>query len=99
MGSGVHGFKGSGVQGCIFVHGLHLGCVITTKTSASPGLIQNLQPNWQLFGEMGLVNENFGSLMPSLSLSLNVEPPTWNRSVYKTYTKVPEFFADLYFAG
>jgi hypothetical protein len=45
----VHGFKGSGVQGCIFVHRLHIGCVFTTKASASSGLIQNLEPNWQLF--------------------------------------------------
>jgi hypothetical protein len=71
---GVHGFKGSGVQGSILVPGLYLGCVFTRKTSASSGRIQNLEPNWQLFGEMGIFNENFGSLMPSLSLTLNVEP-------------------------
>jgi len=37
---GVHGFKGSGVQGCIIVHRLHLGCVFTRKAPASAGLIQ-----------------------------------------------------------
>ncbi len=26
---GVHGFKGSGVQGCILVPGLHIGCVFS----------------------------------------------------------------------
>ena len=70
----VHGFKGSGVQGCILVPGLHLGCIFTRKASASSGLIQNLEPNWQLFGKMSIFNENFGSLIPSLSLTLNVEP-------------------------
>jgi hypothetical protein len=61
-------------RGSILVPGLHLGCVFTTKASASSGLIQNLEPNWQLFGNMSIVNEDFGSLMPSLSLTLNVEP-------------------------
>jgi len=31
-------------------------------------------PNWQLFGKMGIFNEAFGPPMPSLSLTLNVEP-------------------------
>jgi hypothetical protein len=70
----VHGFKGSGVQGCILVPGLHVGCVFTTKASASSGLIQNLEPNWQLFKGMSIFNEDFWSLIPSLSLTLNVEP-------------------------
>jgi len=70
---GVHGFKGSGVQGYILVPGLHLGCVFTRKTSISSGLIQNLKPNWQLLGKMNICNEDFGSSMPSLSLTLNVE--------------------------
>jgi len=48
---GIHGFKGSGVQGSILITGLHLGCVFTRKASASSGLIQNLQPKWQLFGK------------------------------------------------
>ncbi len=56
----------SGVQGSILVPGLHLGCVFTRKASASSGLIQNLEPNWQLFGKMSIFNEDFGSLMPSL---------------------------------
>jgi hypothetical protein len=72
-GIGVHGFKGSGVQGCIPVPGLHLGSVFTRKASASSGPIQNLEPNWQLFGKMSIFNEDFGSLMASLSLTLNVE--------------------------
>jgi len=72
--AGVHRFKGSGVQGCIFVPGLHLGGAFTTKASASSGLFQNLEPNWQLFGKLSIYNEDFGSLMPSLSLTLNVEP-------------------------
>ena len=67
-------FTGSGVQGSIFIHELHLGCLFTRKASASLGLIQNLEPNWQLFGNMSIFNEDFGSLMPSLSLTLNVEP-------------------------
>ena len=71
---GVHGFKGSGVQGSILVPGLHLGCVFTRKASISSGLIQNLKPNWQLLGKMNICNEDFGSSMPSLSLTLNVEP-------------------------
>jgi hypothetical protein len=32
--------------------------------------MQNLEPNWQLFGEMNIFNEDFGSLIPSLSLTL-----------------------------
>jgi hypothetical protein len=55
--------------------GLHLGCVFTRKESASSiALIQNMEPNWQLFVERNIFNEEFGSLMPSLSLTLNVEP-------------------------
>ena len=71
---GVHGFKGSGVQGSILVPGLHLGCIFTRKASASSGLIQNLEPNWQLLGKMSIFNDDFGSSMPSLPLTLNVEP-------------------------
>jgi len=67
---GVHGFKGSGVQGSILVPGLHLGGVFTRKASASSGLIQNLEPNWQLFGKTSILNEDFGSLMSSLPLTL-----------------------------
>jgi len=69
----------SGVQGSILVPGLHLGRVLTRKASASSGLIQNLEPSWQLFGKMSILKENFGSLMPSLSLTLNVEPWTCER--------------------
>jgi hypothetical protein len=68
------GFKGSGVQGSIRVPGLHLGCVFRRKVSASSGSIQNLEPNWQLFRKMGIYNKDFGSSMPSLSLTQNVEP-------------------------
>ena len=68
------GVQSSEVQGSILVPGMHLGWVFKTKASTSSGLIQNLEPNWQLFGEMGIFNEDFGSLMPSLSLTLNLEP-------------------------
>jgi len=40
-----------------------------TKASALSGLIQNLKSIWQLFGEIGIFNEDFGSSMPSLSLN------------------------------
>ena len=80
---GVHGFKGlpafggdlgdqgSGVQSSILVPRLHLGCIFTTKASASSGVSHNLEPNWQLLGKMSLFNEASGSSMPSLSLTLN----------------------------
>ncbi|RZB35912.1 MAG: hypothetical protein SRB2_02710 [Desulfobacteraceae bacterium Eth-SRB2] len=67
-------FKGSGVQGSILVHGLHLGCVFTRKASVLLGLIQNLKPNWQILGKMNICNEDFGSSLLFLSLTLNVEP-------------------------
>jgi hypothetical protein len=69
----VHGFKGSGVQGLILVHGTHLGSVFIRKASASSGPIQNLELNWQLLGEMRIFNEDFGCSIPFLSLTLNVE--------------------------
>jgi hypothetical protein len=68
---GVHGFKDSGVQGSILVPELHLGCIFTRKASVSSDL--NLKPNWQLLGKMNICNENFGSSMPSSSLTLNPE--------------------------
>ena len=40
------------------------------NVSFSSSLIQNLEPNGQLFGKMSIFNEDFGSLMPSLSLTL-----------------------------
>jgi len=58
---GVHGFKGSGVQGSILVPGLHLGRVFTRKASVSSVLIQDLKLNWQLLGKMSICNEDFGS--------------------------------------
>jgi hypothetical protein len=64
----------SRVQGSILVTGLHLRRVITRKASVSSGLIQNLKLNWQLLVKMNGCNEGFGSAMPSLSLTLNVEP-------------------------
>jgi hypothetical protein len=67
----VHGFKGSGVQGCILVPGLDLGCVFTRKASASPDLIQNFGVKSAIIWEMSIFNEDYG---PSLSLTLNVEP-------------------------
>ena len=65
VGVDAHGFKGSEVQGCILVPGLHLGSAFTTKASASSGLFQNLEQNWQFFGKLSIYNEDFGSLMPS----------------------------------
>ncbi len=77
--------RGSGVQLPIRVPGLHLGCIFTKKASASSGLIQNLEPKWQLFGKASIFNEDFGSSMPSLSLTLNIEPvnryPTASRHI------------------
>jgi hypothetical protein len=60
------------VQGSILVPGLHLGCIFTRKASASSDLVQKLEPNWQLFGKMSIFIEDFGSSMPSLSLTLNL---------------------------
>jgi hypothetical protein len=50
---------------------LHSGWAFARKTSDSSGLIQNLEPTWQLFGKMSIFYEGFGSSMPSLSLTLN----------------------------
>jgi len=36
--------------------------------------IVNLEPNLKLFKKMNIFSEDFGSLMPSLSLTLNLEP-------------------------
>ena len=47
-------------MGSFLVPGLHLGCLFTTKVSASSGLIQNLEPNWQLFGEMSIFSQDSG---------------------------------------
>jgi hypothetical protein len=33
-----------------------------------------LEPNWQLFRKMSIFYEDFGSLRPSLFLTLNDEP-------------------------
>ena len=66
----VHGFKGSGVQGSILVHEVHLDSVFIRKASASSRPIQNLELNWQLFGKMSIFNDDFGSSIPSLSLTL-----------------------------
>jgi len=41
--AGVHGFKGSGVQGSILIPGLHLGCVFTIKASVL-SLTLNVEP-------------------------------------------------------
>ena len=62
--------QGSGVQGCIRAPGLHLECPFTRKGSASSGLIQNLELNWQLFRGKSIFDKDLGSLMPSLSLTL-----------------------------
>ena len=62
----------------IRLSGLHLRWVFTRQASTSSDLIQNLEWNWQL-GKMSIFNEGFGSLMPCLSLTLNVEPWTCER--------------------
>ena len=62
-----------GVHGSILVHGVHLGYIFMRKASASSGLIQNLELNWQLLGKMSIFNDDFGSSSPYLSLTLNVE--------------------------
>jgi hypothetical protein len=69
----VHGFKGSEVQGSIFVPGLHLERLFIRKASFSTGLIQNLELNWKLLWKMTMFNEGFGTSIPSLPLTLNVE--------------------------
>ena len=72
----VHGFKGSGVQGSILIHGVHLDYVFMRKASASSGPIQNLELNWQLLGKMSIFNDDFGSLIPSLPSY--VTPQRWS---------------------
>jgi len=77
MGSEVQRFKvqrlkGSEVQGSILVPGLHLGCVFTRKASASSGIIKIWSQIGKYFGKMSIFSEYFGSLMPSLSLTLNL---------------------------
>jgi len=47
---------------------------IYEKSVSFVSLIQNVEPNWQLFGKIGIFNKDCESLMPSLSLTLNVEP-------------------------
>jgi hypothetical protein len=66
---GVHGFKGSEVQGSIFIPGLRLERVFMKKASSSTGLIQNLEPNWQLLEKMTMFNEGFGCSMPFFALN------------------------------
>ena len=53
----VHGFKGSGVHGSILVHEVHLGYIFMRKASASSGLIQNLELNWQLLGKIAILRQ------------------------------------------
>jgi len=57
---GVHGFKGSEVQGSIFAPRLDLECVFTRKASFSSGIIQNLEQNWQLPGKMAILTKTLG---------------------------------------
>jgi hypothetical protein len=56
-------------RGSILVPGLHLGCVFTAKASASSDLIQNLEPNWQLFK----INKHLAENCNSLTLSSGVD--------------------------
>ena len=44
------------------------------KPIAPSDPIQNLGVNWQLLGKMNIFNDGFGSSIPPLSLTLNVEP-------------------------
>ncbi len=53
------GVHGSEVQGSILVPRLHLCRVFTRNASISSSLIQNLEPNWQLFREISIFNEDF----------------------------------------
>ena len=62
----VQRFRGSEVQGSIFVPGLYLERVFIRKALSSTGLIQNLEPNWQLLEKMTMFNEDFESSMPFL---------------------------------
>ena len=55
------------------------GAYLREKRQAWSCLIQNLEPNWQLLGKMNIFNEDFGSSIPSLSLTRNVEPWTCER--------------------
>jgi hypothetical protein len=58
----LYAFTGSKVQGCILGPGLDLEFVFTKIASASSGLIQNLESNWQLFGEWAFLTKTSGLL-------------------------------------
>jgi hypothetical protein len=71
---GVHGFKGSEVQKFNSRPWTAIGMRIYEKSVGSVRPNPKFEPNWQLFGKMSLLSEDFGSLMHFLSLTLNVEP-------------------------
>ncbi len=62
-GGTVHKFKDSGIQDCILDSGGHLECLFKKKASASSGLIQNLELNWQLFRGKSIFYADLESLM------------------------------------
>jgi hypothetical protein len=68
---GVHGFKDSRFHSRPWTA---FGMRIYEKSVSFVRHNPKFGANWQLFGKMSIFNEDFGSLMPSLSLTLNVEP-------------------------
>ena len=79
-------------RGSAFAPGLHLGCAFMRKAYASSGLIQNFEPNRQLFGKMSilkftLVSQNLPLMKqsilsdPSVVLDNRILPPSrWHRT-------------------
>jgi hypothetical protein len=50
-------------RGCIIDSGLHLECLFKKKASASSGLIQNLELDYELFRGKSNFNDDLESLM------------------------------------
>jgi hypothetical protein len=67
-------FTDSEVQGFILAPGLHLGCVFARKASGFGRPHQKFGAKLAINWENEDFNKDFGSLMPSLSSTLNVEP-------------------------
>jgi hypothetical protein len=61
------------------------------KVSASSGLIQNLELNWQLLGKMSVFDDDFGSSIPSLSF-LTLNPAFSGKPSYLTPQRWSLFF-------
>ena len=79
----VHGFKGSEVQGSVLVPVSILEAYLCEKRSASSLPIWKLPAHWQLRGKASIYCKDFGSSILSLSLTLNVEPWTYERLIEK----------------